>query len=252
MPTQTGRLLLERHIYLLVRAGTEYIIPYTDERLTALLRLQPYGEAFPAFLQRFFDALSQPGWPAGSYYPGGLFRRLQAGGADPAGAVLDTATLSPFFLPEIVVQPGGRWTMEGRPILGKVATLFLQNLHYDQELARYFLRYAVDGQEDVRYLRHLAPPLRVRRVLQPGPRVLLNSGEDLPLRPESLRLDGQERLFCAVRPEGLPAEFEDAPRWAVLEDGSPEAEGWRLSAAWGGVHLIPGGQDWPYLDALPG
>ena len=79
------------------------------------------------------------------------------------------------------------------------------------------------------------PPYRVVSVaLQAEPVVLtLSGGRREPLEPETLRLGPHEDLWCTVLPSRLPARFERAPAYALLERFGEEREG-RLGVRIGG------------------
>src|SRR5262249_18273298 len=126
---------------------------------------------------------------------------------------------------DVYVSPEGRWRVGHRPVTGRVLEFFIQHLRFDAELGRYYVRYTNVNYPETRYLKHESPPYRVRAVDfgTPVPTLLLNDGTTELLRPESLRLNRAEALFCAVKDAGLPAVFDDAPRFQVmdrLEDGN--------------------------------
>lgn len=260
MLTPVGRKLLERWTYVLVRTAGghegnpvgDYTVPYSQEALAAFGAEEEYGDAFLPFLERFLAALSEGDWPAGSYYPGGWYRALVAAGEHPAQAVPTLSALEPFFLEELRVDAAGRWFLGAKPITGKVRSFFLHNLGFDTVLQRYRVRYPLEQHMEMRYLHHESPPLRVERVEEDGGAILLrlNNGRQETLRPETLRLGAAERLYCAVLPEQVPAEFEDVPRWQLLKDAAPDGTCWRLPAG-GSTLLLDPAQPWDYADRLP-
>ncbi len=252
MLTESGRALLQRWIYLLVNVGEDFIVPYTEARWAAVVRAADYGAPFELFLARFLEALSGPGWPAGSYYPGGWYRALAARGEPLERVAIEPEALGPFYLEDVVIDRAGRWRVGRKAITGRVLTHFLRNLHYDAELGRYQIRYRLERHFETRYLHHRSPPIRVRRVtLEDGaPQLWLNTGQREPLRPETLRLDAAEQLYCAVAPERLPAWFEEPARWELLKNAEERDGAWVLSV--GGRELSASlHAPWPYADGLP-
>jgi hypothetical protein len=244
--------LLERSVYVLVLTGGEFVAPYTAERMAALRARGEYGADFFPFLERFLAAAAAPDCPPGNYFPGGWYRMLKAQGRALADVPVDVTTLGPYFGEEVHVDPQGRWRVGPKPVTGRVLEFFLQHLRFDPALQRYFVRYTNVNYPETRYLRHESPPYRVRAVdfSAGGPALHLNDGSTEPLRPETLRMNGGEALFCAVKEACLPAVFDDAPRFQVLD---------RLEDGGAGLALrLPGGDlplalhtPWPGADALP-
>lgn len=224
------RALLQRSIYVLVRVGEEFLAPYVPAARARILDEGGYGPAFPPLLERTLAALAAGDWPGGSYFPGGWYRSLAARGVDPAGVALTRESLGPFYSDEVVVEADGRWRVGRKWIEGAVLRFFLRNLHFDPDLGRYLIRYRNVGYFETRYLRHESPPFRVVRVWEDGRRPLLelNDGTREPLRPETLRLDGQERLYAAIKAHDLPALFERSARWQLLDRLEQDGAGWRL------------------------
>jgi hypothetical protein len=253
MLTDSGRALLQRWVYVLVKVGAEFIVPYTPSRWEAVVRDPAYGAAFEPFLARFLEALAAPGWQPGSYYPGGWQRALVARGEALERVAIEPAALAPFYLEEVTVDREGRWRVGRKLITGKVLTHFLRNLHYDAELGRYRIHYRMERLFETRYLHHRSPPLRVRRVtLQRGAVELwLNTGAREPLRPETLRMDEAEQLYCAVGAEGLPAWFEEPARWELLKDAEERDGAWLLSVGGRALNATLDAP-WTYADGLPG
>ena len=182
----------------------------------------------------------------------GWYRALTARDADPAAAAITPEALGPFRLDEVVVDRAGRWHVGSKPVGGKVLQHFLRHLHFDAELARYVIRYRLERQDETRYLHHHSPPVRVHRVTLDGGAVTLwlNTGQRETLRPETLRMDAGERLYCAVWPEQVPAWFEDPARWELLKDAEERDGAWVLSVD-GRVLEAELDAPWPYADALP-
>jgi hypothetical protein len=256
MLTDVGRKLLKRWIYVLVKVGEEFLVPYTSGRWEAVAGAPGYGPAFRPFLERFLATLAQADWRPGSYYPGGWYRQLvgrDAGGEGVPGTVaIAPEALRPFTLEEVRVDRQGRWFVGDKPIGGRILRHFLHNLHFDDELARYAIRYRLEAHFETRYVHHDSPPIRVRRVTLRGgaPLLWLNTGGQEPLQPETLRLDAAEQLYCAVGAARLPAWFEEPARWELLKDADERDGAWVLSV--GGRELaLPLDASWPYADALP-
>ena len=225
MITTLAQPLLDRWIFVMVRVGTEFITPYTEANFDRIGKEGGYGPAFSPFLEKVLATLSQPDWPAGSYYPGGWFRALTEAGADSATAEITPENFSRFYLEEVVVETTGKWRVGKKTITGGVLDHFLRNLRFDTQLERYQIHYWLETHYETRYVHHLSPPFRVVQTrLEPGGiSLLLNDGSEEPLKAETLRLDSSERLYCAIRDEGLPAQFEDNARWQLL-DRSEERE----------------------------
>ena len=252
MLTEPGRALLQRWIYTLVKVGADFIVPYTEARWAAAVGAAEYGPDFGPFLARFQEALGGTAAPAGSYYPGGWYRALAARGEPPQRVAIEPRALGPFFQDEFLIDREGRWRVGRKAITGRVLTHFLRNLDYDAELGRYRIRYRLERHFETRYLHHESPPIRVRRVTlaQGTPRLWLNTGRREALRPESLRLDAAEQLYCAVGPEGLPAWFEEPARWELLKNAEERDGAWVLSL--GGRELSASlSAPWSYADGLP-
>ncbi|MCH9046638.1 MAG: hypothetical protein IIA40_11090 [SAR324 cluster bacterium] len=251
MITKTGHRLLERWIYVLVKVKDAYVVPFTDEALHQVASDPGYDAAFGPFLHRFLSALATSGWPAGSYYPGGWFRRLRASGDDLPSVAIVPEALGAFFQEEMVVDPDGRWFVGRKAISGKVLAYFLANLHFDAALQRYLIRYRLEGYFETRYIHHYSPPFRVVRVTaeEGGVVLWLNNGDREALRPETLRIDRNERLYCAVLPEQVPAVFEEAARWEILKDVEERKGGWVVTLS-GQDIVLAADMPWPYADRI--
>lgn len=252
MLTGRGRALLHRRIYVLVKVADAFVVPYTPPRWEAVASDPSYGAEFVPFLERFLVVLEAGDWAPGSYYPGGWYRALVAQGQALDRVTIMPDVLGPFWLEELRVDRAGRWFAGQKPITGRVLRFFLGNLDYDTELGRYAVRYRMRPYMDVRYLHHESPPIRVQRVTpQQGQIVLqLNTGRSEPLQPETLRMDADGQLYCAVGPERLPAWFEEPARWEVLKDAKERGGEWVLSVA-GQELAAPLEAPWPYADGLP-
>lgn len=251
MVDPVSRRLLERWIYVLVLTGGEFIVPYTAARQAALRGDKEYGPDFYLFLERFLAALAAPDCRPGNYFPGGWYRALKAQGRDPAAVEITPHALGPYYGEEVHVDPHGRWKVGARPVTGRVLEFLLRHLRFDMELGRYFVRYRNVSYPETRYLRHESPPYRVRAVrFEEEPLVCLNDGTLEPLRPETLRMNRREALFCAVKPERLPAMFDDAARFQLM-DRLEEGDGGYvlrlakntapvlLEAPWEGMDVLP-------------
>ena len=218
--------LIRRWIFPMIKTGRTFVVPVGEGLRAGLAAGGEYDERFPGFLERFLRALAEPRWAPGSYYPGGWYRRLTGAGADPLQAEPTPEALQPFYSEELLVDEAGKWRLGRRPIRGRVLRFFLQNLDFDPELGLYRVRYPLENGEEVQYIHHESPPLRVERLddrTEP-PCLRLNDGSEEPLATETLRLDARERLFCTVKAAGLTAEFGEQARWQVLrsleeEDG---------------------------------
>jgi len=211
--------LLPRRIYVLVKCGRNFCAPYLPEIWQALEASGEYGEDFFAFLVRFMDALRGDEWPAGSYFPGAWYRVLRAHGQDPARLPITPQALGPFYSDEVRVDEAGVWTFGRKIITGPVLQFFLRNLHFDPELQRYVIRYDLETYVETRYIHHESLPFRIL-ALEDNPAgtwVHANDGTREPLRWDTLRMDAGERVYCAVRPERLPAQFADGPRFRLLD-----------------------------------
>ena len=148
----------------------------------------------------------------------------------------------------------GNWHVGGKVLDERMRGFLLQNLEFDAELVRYRVRYPMETHNETRYLHHESPPLRVRALhFDPGGcSVGLNDGSREPLRPETLRLDAQERLFCAVRAEGLPAWFSDGSRFSLLDRAEETLDGRVLHLpGHPAPHPLCLDASWPGADHLP-
>jgi hypothetical protein len=251
--TAQGRALLDRWIYVLVLANGEFSVPYTEARRHAVLAGEQYGADFEPFLERFLATLEAPEWPPGNYFPGGWYRALKAKAGELPAAPPSPANLGPFFGAEVRVDSAGRWAVGPKAVSGRVLEFFLRHLEFDGELGRYRIRYWLGTYPETRYVRHESPPFRVRAVRLEGgpPRVLLNDGTEEPLRPETLRLNAAEALFCAVKPQGLPAVFDSGARFDLLHRVDERQAGWWLHLP-GGDHELGLHRPWSGSDQLPG
>ena len=140
-------------------------------------------------------------------------------------------------------------------------SFFLKHLEFDGEIERYRVRYWLNNYYETRYLHHLSPPLRVRRFVSSpaAAELVLNDGSTEPLRPATLRMDEQERLYCGIRSTGLPALFEENARWQLLQQVEEQDGGLVLRTGQGEVSLqleapldFPGGLGGPLDTSVDG
>jgi len=243
--------LLPRRIYVLVKCGRDYLVPYGAAAWTALRQSGDYGEDFFPFLERFLRTLRGPEWPAGSYFPGGWYRVLKARGDDLARIAITPPALGPFYGDEVRVDAAGVWTIGRKIITGAVLQFFLRNLHYDPELERYVIRYPLETHVETRYIHHEALPFRILAVDDPHAAawVLVNDGTRERLRWDTLRMDAAEGLYCAIRPERLPARFADGPRFRVLDCLEEHAGQWTLRGP-AGEQVLALHAPWPGAASL--
>ena len=222
--------LLPARIYAMVKLGRAYRVPYTKATWATLELSGEYPPGFDEFLSRFLAALRNPEWPAGSYFPGGWFRKLMAAGEDPRSAAITPERLGPFYGDEVRLDYTGTWTVGRKVVTGNVLQFFLRNLHYDAELQRYLIRYALENYDETRYVHHEMLPFRIVALehSQGVTSVRVNDGSLEPLRWETLRMDFSEQLFVAIRNENLPAQFADGPRFALLDRLIEDGGKWLL------------------------
>lgn len=223
--------LLQRWIFVLVRVGEEFIVPFTAAGRERIATEGGYGDGFMPVLERIMDALREPHWAPGSYYPGGWFRSLQAKGEDPLSVAIKPETLRPFHLEEVRVDAGGRWFVGPKQVEGRVLRHFVRHLEFDGALERYRINYKLETAYETRYIHPLSPPYRVVAVSPDLATLTLNDGRAEPLRMDTLRMTPDESLYVAVKAEGLAALFEDNARWQVLQHLEEAAGGWTLSRA---------------------
>ncbi len=157
----------------------------------------------------------------GTYFPVPLARAVAAGRA------FDDALMS-FHYPPIEVDADRRWVWKGRSVADRIRRFFVQHIGYEPALDVYFVEYRVnDGWWDKCYLECATTPLvavQMREDADAGEGGViadLNNGESDTLDPESLRLDGDERLFASSDRHGL-VEIADAPRFSLLRTASED------------------------------
>lgn len=217
----------------MVRLNEDYIIPSAPGNLARIVESGEYPEGFAPFLGRILKMLEGSEWPPGSYFPGGLFRELLSAGRSLDSPEFKPLLLARFHLEELVVERSGVWRVGSKIIRGRVLEHFLRNLEFDPLLERYLIRYRLEKEFDARYIHHNSPPFRVRRVVIGEERLALelNDGSAQPLKPDTLRMDQAEQLYCAVKAPGLPALFEERARWEILSRVEEHEGGWRLKLA---------------------
>lgn len=231
--------LLQRWIFILVRVGEDFSVPYTDGEMQRIAGNGGYGEPFMPFLHRFMETLRDPGFQPGSYYPGGWFRSLEAQDMNPLTAPITPESVRSFYLDEVRIERNGRWLVGPKLVEGRVLRHFLKHLEFDPALERYRIRYRLEQFYETRYIHPLTPPYRVKAVVSDNQTLLLNDGSTEPLRPETLRLDDDEQLYAAVTPQHLPALFENNARWQVLQHVDETPQGWVLRRSGSSGQDIP-------------
>lgn len=251
LPTEARAELLPRRIYVLVKCGRDYRLPYGREGWEAILSASEYPADFPPFLSRFLSALRDPSWPAGSYFPGGWYRILKARGEDVAHVPIAPSAMGPFYGDEVRIDGAGTWTVGQKVITGTVLQFFLRNLHFDPDVQRYVIRYDLETHVETRYMHHESLPFRVIALDdRPGGLWLLaNDGTREALRWDTLRMDSAEQLYCAFRPERLPARFADGPRFRLL-DRLTERDGQWIANVGGLERALALDAPWPGAGSL--
>ena len=223
--------LLKQWIFVQISVGQDQRLAFHQGLREQLAASGEYPANFLRFLERFMDALLEGDWQPGTYFPGGWYRQLVARGEDPMEADITPLALERFYQEEVRVDAQGNWFLGTQPIQGRVADYFLRHLEFDEEVACYRIRYRLQPGFEMRYLHHVSPPLRVVNTQAREGEIMLylNDGRELSLQPETLRLNRKEHLFCAVGEQGLPAMFEENPRWQVLQMIEEQSSGWVLS-----------------------
>ncbi len=232
-----GRELLERWIFVLVRVGAEFEVPYGPAARARIAERGGYDDGFGAFLQRVLDALGAAPWRPGSYFPGGLYRSLQGQGRDPRTVPITPDLMARFYEDEVRVDANGRWLVGPKQMQGRVLQHFLRNLEFDPQLERYRIRYWLERHYETRYIHPLSPPYRVVSLNLERMTALLNDGTEEPLHLDTLRMDDDEQLTLAVKPAGLPALLASNPRWQILQHAEQRRRGWVLVRPTGEIPL---------------
>jgi hypothetical protein len=146
--------------------------------------------------------------PPGMYFPTPMLRM----GSNSPLAVEQALSFHYAFLD---VDSQQRWSLRGRPVLGKVRGLFEENLRFEPETGLYFVEYWTENRWDRCYLRTELTPVRAVRIDWKHRSLELNTTESVPLELARIRMDAQERCFTASArwPDILLA---DTPRFQVL------------------------------------
>lgn len=247
-----GVRLLQRWIYVMVKLGEDFLLVNLEAESSAKRMEADYGPEFLPFLSDFLATLDRGEWPPGSYYPGGLFRRRQGAGESPRGISLTREMVQPFYLEPLLVDEEGNWFSGEKKLSGRILDFFLEQLEFDPAARRYRVRYPLEKSFEMQYLRHRSPPFRVRKVVpsENGPLLLINNGETLALRPESLWLDDRERLHAGIGDPPVGARFEEPARWELLRDAELEDDQWVVTIGGQQVYLAPD-SPWPFADDPP-
>ena len=247
-----GRRLLQRWIYVMVKLGEDFLlVNLAAESLREKMEAD-YGPEFLPFLSDFQAVLDGELWPPGSYYPGGLYRRRLGAGEAPGGTPLTQEVVKPFFLETLLVDEKGNWFSGEKRLSGRILDFFLEQLEFDPVARRYRVRYRGENSFEVNYIQHRSPPFRVRRVVpsENGAALLINNGQTHPLRPETLWLDGLERLHAGIGRPAVGARFEEPARWEVLRDAEMAGGQWVVTVGGRRVSLAPD-SPWPFADDPP-
>jgi hypothetical protein len=251
LPFDNGPELLARRIYALIKCGRDYRLPYEESGWHAIFSRGEYPEDFEPFLGRFLTALSAGSWPPGSYFPGGWYRMLKARGEDVLRVAITPQAMGPFYGDEVRIDTAGQWTVGRKVITGSVLHFFLRHLHFDADVGRYVIRYDLETHVETRYVHHESLPFRVLALeARPdGSWLSVNDGTQELLRWDTLRMDADEQLYCAFRPERLPAQFADGPRFRLL-DALEEHDGRWIARSGGTEHVLTLDAPWPGAGSL--
>ena len=184
------------------------------------------GEELPERLDRL---------ERGTYFPVPLARAVAGGRA------FDDALMS-FHYPPVVVDADRRWSWKGGPVADRIRRFFVQHIGFEPALGVWFIEYRVnDGWWDKCYLDCATTPLVAVQLREEGGAgeegvvADLNNGRTDTLDPDSLRLDGQERLFVTSGQHGL-VEIADAPRFALLRTVSEDCRTVEFAGARRALH----------------
>lgn len=184
------------------------------------------GEELPERLDRL---------ERGTYFPVPLARAVAGGRA------FDDALMS-FHYPPVVVDADRRWSWKGGPVADRIRRFFVQHIGFEPALGVWFIEYRVnDGWWDKCYLDCATTPLVAVQLREKagaaGAGVVadLSNGQSDRLDPDSLCLDGQERLFATSAQHGL-VEIADAPRFALLRTVSEDCRTVEFAGARRSLH----------------
>ncbi|SMC19076.1 hypothetical protein SAMN02746041_00611 [Desulfacinum hydrothermale DSM 13146] len=133
------------------------------------------------------------------------------------------------------IDEHGRWFCEGNPVEDRDLFRLLSRSLFER-IGRYYVR----CEGEVHPVRVADAPLWVRYIFVDKEasgsvrriRILLEDGREEPLRPESLRIQGERALYCLATKRNLPArlgkvayyELASLLRW-------DETGGYRLTVA---------------------
>ena len=264
---QELRDLAHRWCFVLVRCGSDYILPVHEEAYGRLLAHGGYDTAFFAFLEEFVLVLKRSAWCVpGHYFPGGWWRFLQSQGKTDTAATIDKTRFAPFYSPELIVDASGDWFLGATRIQGRAWNYLQRHLNFEAASGHYRVAYPLGAYHETRYLHAQSPPYRVERLTWQADEVLLhlNDGTQEKLDLASLRLDANERLHVSIGTQdsskedarkqdvhqGLPARLSAKAHWEVFSRLEASDEGWDLS--WGGQrHALALHAAWPAHWHLP-
>jgi len=243
--------LLPRRIFVMVKIGRAYCVPYTPGIWESIERSQEYPEGFLSFLKAVLTALRDPRWIPGSYFAAGWYRQLCAKGQDPLDTAITPEALQAFYGEEVRIDLHGTWTIGTKIITGSVLQFFLKHLDYDEALERYRIRYDLETHEETRYLHHESLPYRIVSLHQyaNGLWIAANDGSSEPLRWDTLRMDAAERLYCAIGSRALPAVFADGARFSLLDRLHASGSGWAIEES-GVVRPLALSDPWKWAGSL--
>ena len=231
MSFSLARTLISRWIFIQGKMDQEPVLFTTKAAFQAFEAAHEYGPDFMLFLERFIKALAQPGWPSGSYFPVGWYQKLRHSSTDWQAVPITPQSVAEFYLEEMRVDTQGKWYVGSHLIKGRILKYFLSHLEFDEDTECYRIRHWLETGFEMRYLHHESPPIQVKQCEMHGQATTLhlNIGKTWPLDFQTLRLDNQEQLYCAVTEQGLPARFEERARWALLQRVEEVASGWVIN-----------------------
>ena len=230
MITDLGQRLLDRWIYVLVKVGADFVLPFTQEGYRRILDSGEYGDDFGPYLDAWLSMLDGGKWKAGHYFPGKGYREALKSKVVSGLLPLQDHVVHNGYQDELIVDPAGKWFLGEKEVMGKVLSFFQSRLRFDPEICRYWIGYPLEGRIETRYIHHHSPPIRVIGIVQDADSftVHLNTGAKERLNPGDLWLDRREELFCRVGEQRLPAWFRESARWEILKNGEDYDGGWRV------------------------
>ncbi|MBC8260082.1 MAG: hypothetical protein H8E38_13790 [SAR324 cluster bacterium] len=151
--------------------------------------------------------------PAGMYFPVPISRTLKEKKTFSAELAMQ------FHYDFIKVDDDQNWSLRRKSISGKVLKLFLSNLFYEKETARYFVEYWSDQRWDKTYLECAITPLQALSLsyTSDGFQVQLNNNNSDSIDPQSFRIDSRERCFVCSLNFG-EILLADSPRFWLLNN----------------------------------